>query len=548
MKKKVLLIAIILISALLFMMPLPIPTIYVTRKIYNISSYIVFSIVIIIWGIHSYFRLSKQSVQKLYIIQTLVLLFWFTIRIIKMITPNDPHFFWYLYYIAFLYSPVLFLMATFKSTSDDSYPTSIKIAVIISTILLLLVLTNDIHQQVFRFPHHISSNRDHYEYGWIYYAIVCWIGVCFTSSFILLGTHFKKAYHYGSYFGPIIVLLSGLVYTICYVLKVPFIINNELTFSVTVGIMFVWELCIQSGLLYSNNHYIQLFEHSSIPLWLLNNQLQEVKRSSTASIIPIEVISSLLNKQTISLGYHVYENNVIHGGYVVYRSNQSTLFKLQQQNEEIQHQLKKRYDLLNDEATHKMQLYSLSSRKELLQTLSLAIAHKLEEIDRLADELNDTNDKQCLTAIKLAIGYCKRLGNIVLSSAKDNSIPLSLLGLMLEESSLDVRSERWHCSIFYRDVGIVSGTNAIAIFAFFQFIIENCLSLANTSAYVHLSQKNNLTSLTIIFDSEPMIDVDDFIMDTHCTNQCRQANLVVNYHLEEGSIICTVLAKEDCYE
>lgn len=68
--------------------------------------------------------------------------------------PDAVRYLWYLFYLPMLFVPMLALLIAMSLGKPDEYkfPKGMSVLWIISGTLLLLVLTNDLHQFVFTFP------------------------------------------------------------------------------------------------------------------------------------------------------------------------------------------------------------------------------------------------------------------------------------------------------------------------------------------------------------------------------------------------------------
>ena len=106
-------------------------------------------------------------------------------RIIKalIIDENSEIFFWYLYYIPMIMVPYLY----YKSANyllDRKRKYNI-IALIISIMLIIMVLTNNYHLWVFTIEENFSTTGK-YTHNIGYYIICVWIFYLFIKSIILL--------------------------------------------------------------------------------------------------------------------------------------------------------------------------------------------------------------------------------------------------------------------------------------------------------------------------------------------------------------------------
>lgn len=102
----------------------------------------------------------------------------FIVRSLKyyfVTTPVIVRYLWYFYYPALLMIPMLAALTAISigKREEDPLPKSVAFLYVPAVLLVLLVLTNDLHQLVFRFPTYdtVWSDKD-YSYGYGYYAKV----------------------------------------------------------------------------------------------------------------------------------------------------------------------------------------------------------------------------------------------------------------------------------------------------------------------------------------------------------------------------------------
>ena len=94
---------------------------------------------------------------------------------------------YYLFYIPFIALPMLSLSAAEYVSRDEQVdmPLYIKLFWGVTGLLMLSVLTNDIHHFVLSFTK-ASDNSDHISFYWLYYVIFVWSFVVTIGSFIML--------------------------------------------------------------------------------------------------------------------------------------------------------------------------------------------------------------------------------------------------------------------------------------------------------------------------------------------------------------------------
>ena len=137
------------------------------------------------WGISLYNRTVHPQVRRLLLNVDLLMLFWILVRTLRFqlnTPPGIDRMLWYLYYAPMLGIPVLCVQLVLTVDRSERYRLSAwaRMLWLPSAVLLELVLTNDLHQQVFRLQQPWNEN---YQYGWLFGLVVGWIVICILLAF-----------------------------------------------------------------------------------------------------------------------------------------------------------------------------------------------------------------------------------------------------------------------------------------------------------------------------------------------------------------------------
>lgn len=137
------------------------------------------------WGISLYNRTVHPQVRRLLLNVDLLMLFWILVRTLRFqlnTPPEMDRMLGYLYYAPMLGIPVLCVQLVLTVDRSERYRLSAwaRMLWLPSAVLLELVLTNDLHQQVFRLQQPWNEN---YQYGWLFGLVVGWIVICILLAF-----------------------------------------------------------------------------------------------------------------------------------------------------------------------------------------------------------------------------------------------------------------------------------------------------------------------------------------------------------------------------
>ena len=111
-----------------------------------------FAMLFTIWTIRLYYKLYDKKTRRYILLIGLLIVFWMLIRIIKgiAVSPLTERMCWYLYYLPLIFIPTLYYISSLYLLGKMN-KTKQNIIYLISCFLLLLVLTNDFHELVFKF-------------------------------------------------------------------------------------------------------------------------------------------------------------------------------------------------------------------------------------------------------------------------------------------------------------------------------------------------------------------------------------------------------------
>lgn len=107
---------------------------------------------------------------------------WLLLRYVKyhFFMPYDTasRYLWYLYYVPQCFVPPLTLIAALGLTGKSNRAMSkyVYLLLVPAFILVILILTNDLHQTAFVFGKNFENFEEVYDHGALYYVTMVWIG------------------------------------------------------------------------------------------------------------------------------------------------------------------------------------------------------------------------------------------------------------------------------------------------------------------------------------------------------------------------------------
>lgn len=187
-------------------------------------------------------------------------------KVFYILAAGCVRYLWYLFYLPMLFVPMLALLIAMSLGKPDEYkfPKGMSVLWIISGVLLLLVLTNDLHQFVFTFPKDATVWTDkNNDYSVGYFISVGWQVLCAFAALVIM--FFKCRVQKGRlHFLPIVPMLLAIVYSVLYYAGADWLLHLFGDIAAFQSVMYIltFEFCIACGYIHSNSRYVDLFASS----------------------------------------------------------------------------------------------------------------------------------------------------------------------------------------------------------------------------------------------------------------------------------------------
>ena len=209
-------------------------------------------------------------------------------------------------------------------------------------LLFLLVLTNDLHQWVFRFPGGVLSDSA-YSYGTGYCLVLAWIVLCGGGAMALILIKCRIPHTRRFLWLPVAPFALALAYCAAYARKVYWVwlLAGDLTVSLCLFIMTIFECCIHCGLIQSNTGYEALFAAAAMRVRLTDRDFYVHAVSSRVDrTLPRKTLRQAAEGEAVLLDEHtLLRGHPIRRGYVFCEEDIAELAavtrQLQQTREEL---------------------------------------------------------------------------------------------------------------------------------------------------------------------------------------------------------------------
>lgn len=439
------------------------------------------------WGLSVRQRIVQNQIRRYLTGVALLLILWFTFRSAKYFIFWQPiaiRYLWYLFYLPMLFVPMLALLIAMSLGKPDEYklPKSVWLLFAVLGALLILVLTNDLHQLVFTFPKDadIWSDTNH-GYGVCYFAVIGWQVFCVVAAFVVM--LFKcRLKNRKLRFLPVIPLAVSLSYLALNYVGIPW--QKELFGDVTafqsLMYMLCFEACIACGYIHSNSRYADLFA-SSVGTSAQITDMDFNVRYAAMNMQPIsreKMMRAIQSPVTLADGLNLH-TMPISGGYAVWTEDVSSLLEIKEESESLAEELAERNEILRYEYKRESKRRKIEEQNRLYDLLRRTTQTQINKISMLTKEYQKINKtdpvraKSLLAEIAVLCSYIKRRKHLTLLTDRDYKVAITeLIGAFAESlqtlTLLNVRST------FFADseLSMIPGKSAAAIFDFYEQVIE----------------------------------------------------------------------------
>lgn len=395
---------------------------------------LIYAVIFTFWTVRLYYKLYEKTTRKYILSIGILIVFLMFVRMLKGVVELEllKRMCWYLYYVSLIFIPTIYYICS-KSLLNKMTKKEKMIIYIISSILLLLVLTNDYHEIVFKFNNGLEMYDD-YKHKIGYYIISTWIFYLFGGGMILLAVNRLKIKKDSKAFLPLFVLLLGIVYTILYVIDINGI--REINMSVVNSILICVgiELAFYLNLIPNNRKYINTFENSNLNMIVVSLDGKIIYTTKTFKEIPMKIKRDMMSNKVRE---HYKNKSIVYSvkkskdSYIILKNDMTLLYKLKNEVSEKQRDLLELQKNIKLEEKTKKELYEITLRKEVVTKIEDKLNEKrMEAKNILKKEIVNDED---LEKIKRIIIYSKKKSSIMISELNNEIYNEENIGILLNE-------------------------------------------------------------------------------------------------------------------
>ena len=463
------------------------------------------------WGISVCRRIIQPQVRRYLTAISALMVFWVTARTLRHLFAETPwalRHLWYLYYLPMLFIPLLALFVALSLGKPDNFrlPKWTALLYIPTAALLLLVLTNDLHQLVFRFPEDAVVWMNEYRYGIVYFPVVGWMVLCALTALVIMLVKCRVPNSRKVLVLPFVPVVLSVIYGALYIFQLPWLrlIAGDVTVVFCLLIAATLESCIQCGLIQSNTHYNDLLLSCTLRVQLTDPEYQRLLSSRSAEPIPLQIMRQTETGPVRLDGGLRLSGAPVRGGHVLWTEDVSELLEVLEELQDVKDSLEDNNALLRAEYTLKAREAHIAEQDRLYNIIQRETAPRIKLLAELTDAFETMGDeaqrKQILGKMAVIGAYLKRRSNLIFLADKTPLFQEKELHLTFGESMDNLELCGITCGLLSELEGLVEARQLMKMYDLFEEIVERSIDTMTTIT-VWIGPADGALRITINTDS-----------------------------------------------
>lgn len=434
------------------------------------------------WSYSLWNRIVQTQVRRYLLAISALMVLWILLRSIKFSIENTDaeRWLWYFYYFPMLFIPMLsvFVSLSLGKGEDFRLPRWTKILYLPTLLLLLLVLTNDLHQQVFSFPSGVLSDQE-YRYEGGYFFVMGWEALCAGFALLSMVKNCRIPRSRRIRWLPLVPLALSLAYAYAYAKEVywVWVLAGDMTVSQCLIFASIFECCIQCGLIQSNLGYDELFEATSLPVQITDHAFHSKYVSVAMQRALPQSELRQMQQDTVHLGDDtLLKRHKLRRGWVFWKEDISALNQIRKELELTRDELRDTGDVLTAENAQRARWLKLIEENRLYDMMEAQTARQIAMLQELLTELQKTEDsgraRHLLGQVIIIGTYIKRRSNLIFVGEQRGAISVQELLLCLNESSENISVYGADCKAIVKGEGLLTVEQATQVYDLFEAVVE----------------------------------------------------------------------------
>ena len=466
------------------------------------------------WGISIRNRIIQPQVRRYLTSVSLLMIFWMTVRTIRYSLDECMwlmRYLWYLYYLPMLLIPLLAVFIALSLGKPESFrlPKWTELLYIPTVALLLLVLTNDLHQLVFVFPADAVVWMNDYGYAIGYFLVIGWMILCTVTALVTMLVKCRIPHSRTVLMLPFVPAIMLLIYGTLYCFRVPWLrfLMGDVTVVFCLFIAAILESCIGCGLIQSNTGYDELFMVSRLGAQITDQENIVYLTSFNAWELTKEQMISAETQTVPADNSMLVKSQPIGFGHVLWQEDVAELTDVIEQIKENCRDLAERNRIRQENLETRKKILALQEKNRVNDLLHKETAEQIDRIDRMLaqyDRETDDRKRSRLLAGAAVVGsYIKRYGNLLLAGERTKETDIRDLARCFEESFINLELLGVNC-LHTLPSGIFLATkDMLQVYRSFEMAVEACLyDLSHVWIHMRDSGRALLLNMEFVCDTD----------------------------------------------
>ena len=434
-----------------------------------------------LWG----FSLDRRIIQR----QTLhclrltaaLMLLWLILRTLKYSVVTDltaGRYIWYLYYLPMLFLPLLWVYIALSMGKPEDYRLSRKSSIlsIVPAVLFLLVITNDLHQQVFAFKSGVPGLpvSGTYSYRPLYFICLGWMVGCMAFSLVCLFRKIRIPSGERKRITPFVLGCATLLYGILYLSGIPAVRWWFGDMNVMFCLLYaaIYESCIRCRMIPSNTGYVELFEATTLAACIADRSGRIVLRSCAAGE---DMTCPQEGRRIVRPDGMCISSAPISGGYAVWQDNVRPLTELYARLNANKVEMECNKKKLQDAYLVQRSLYELTEKNRIYNELEAKHSRQTAQMRQMlarCEKSEPAERRRLLKKVLLLGTYIKRSANLYFLSSEYQWLPQQELRLTVDEAVRALTACGTECGVIYRTTGPMRTSEVVRLFELLEIVAE----------------------------------------------------------------------------
>ena len=434
-----------------------------------------------LWG----FSLDRRIIQRQALhclrLTAALMLLWLILRTLKYSVVTGlaaGRYIWYLYYLPMLFLPLLGVYIALSMGKSEDYRLSRGSGMlsIIPAALFLLVITNDLHQQVFAFKSGVPGLpvSGTYSYRPLYFICLGWMVVCMAFSLVCLFRKSRIPSGEGKRITPFVLGCAMLLYGILYlsgILAVRWWFGD-------MNVMFcllyaaIYESCIRCRMIPSNTGYVELFEASTLAACIADRSGRIVLRSRAAGK---DMTCPQEGQRIVRPDGMRISSAPISGGYAVWQDNVRQLAELRTRLNANKEEMERNKKKLKDAYLVQKSLHELTEKNRIYNELEAKHSRQTAQMRQMlarCESAGPAERRSLLKKVLLLGTYIKRSANLYFLCSEYQWLPQQELRLTVDEAVRALTACGTECGVIYRTTEPMRAFEVVRLFDLLEIVAE----------------------------------------------------------------------------